>query len=99
MEAEWWEGVERALPGQGRGTLRLLEGSLVSVRKEEKGTCLKLVYFTGKVNMGNHSILYMHLHTCIAYCSTDVQYIHVWQVEIEHYSVAHFNHVTAFQVL
>ena len=70
VEAEWWEGVERALPGRGRGTLRLLEGSLVSVRKEEKGTCLKLVYFTGKVNMGNHSI---YTCTCIHVLPTVVQ--------------------------
>ena len=46
-----WEAVERALPERGRGTLRLLERSLVSVRKEEKGTCFKLVYFTDNVDI------------------------------------------------
>ena len=33
---ECWEAVERALPGRGRRTLRLLEQNLVSVRKRVK---------------------------------------------------------------
>ena len=67
VEAERWEAVERALPGRGRGTLRLLERSLVSAKEEEKGTCFKLVYFTDNVDMRNHFILYMYLHTCITF--------------------------------
>ena len=98
VEAERWEAVERALPGRGRGTLRLLERSLVSAREQEKRTCFKLVYFTDNVDI---FILYMYLHTCSTYCSMGVQYVHVWQsrVEIEHYSVAHFNRDTVFKML
>ena len=35
-QTECWEAVERALPGWGRGTFRLVGRSLVSVRKKEQ---------------------------------------------------------------
>ena len=74
VEAERWEAVERALPGRGRGTLRLLERSLVSAKEEEKGTCFKLVYFTDNVDMRNHKFYTVHP---FAYMYYMYMYLHV----------------------
>ena len=68
----------------------------ISIRDCHTCTCihaLPTVVQVYNTYQGHIFILYIHLYTCITYCSTGVQYIHVWQsrVEIEHYSVAHFN--------
>ena len=57
---ERWEAVERALPGRGRGTLRMLEQSLVSVREEERGTCFKLASVPFRYCMENLLCTILH---------------------------------------
>ena len=66
---ECWEAVERALPGRGRRTLRLLEQNLVSVRE---GKCLKILHLIlpGTYRSNTHSPLLLNfLHMVKKKCS------------------------------
>ena len=54
---------------------------------------------------GRYEILYLHTQTLMHSGESDLMWVHVctymWQsqVEIEHYCVAYFNHITAFEAL